>query len=346
MSGLAHRLKGSGKLPDAVKLFRQIVELCPTSAGYVHLAVALADSGLARDALEALDEAMALAPDDPLCGSIRAVILADENRIEDAELAASICLESFSTNPMVVASNLYVGLAKGDTVACLRTLAESPICDNGFFRSRILFKIEKIVQKCEGSLSSEEANNHRSTLNVEDNVRAAGLGDKVSRWLRGKSPKQRAEMAFRRGSRLFESGRNEEAVVLLEEAVSADPDMEKARLYLGCALFEAEEYERACSLLQPLASEDEGMAAFYYGASLCKTGRFAEALEVLDIVAAGQSSFDFQEWLHYFRALALIGTGERAEAIRELVAVSEFSWTFLQERAKDALRMIDEPRVV
>jgi len=339
--GRAQRLHHRGETLAAVEWYRKAASATLDAPVLLHQAVALAELGNERAAAEAIAHAVQLRPDDPPCRAIQAILLADSGDVARAAEAAGAARRMAPGHPIVHAAELYLRLLRGQHEA-LRELAERTVADSLLARARLLLAIEQIILRRETPGQRPEA----TADSVPDAPASKPLPPSPSKriidWLLGRSPRQRAHRALRRGIRCFENGDSPKAVGLLEHAARTDPRLREARRYLGCALFDVEDYARASAVLQPFVDEerDDGLAAFYYGAACCKLHRFDDANAALEAVARGQSSYDFQEWLHYFQGVAFLGVGNVARARREFAVVSDFSWSFLQERAHAALQIL------
>lgn len=346
LTGRGDRLLSKGRTDEAAECFRRAASLAPSAGRLLHLAIAQADAADTQPAVESARQAVHLAPCDAFAHSVLAILFAERGERDKAAVHLEAASAARPGHPMARAATVFIRLLEVPRDA-LSVLAVEPVIDNPFVRARFLAQLEIIARSASNAAAEFSEARSDNAERTQAGSPVVSKAPRASLWARllGRSPRQLARGLARRGLRQFENQKVDNGVDFFRRALVIDPSCSEARLYLGCALFELERYGESVALLKEFVQEKhvDELALFYYGAASCRLGRYEEALAALDRVAAGQREYDFQEWLPYFRGVALLGLGRRAEALAMFRQACDMSWSFLQHRAGEVLVLLEHP---
>ncbi|HUS58691.1 MAG TPA: tetratricopeptide repeat protein [Planctomycetota bacterium] len=308
------------RFPESEALFEQSLSLGLTdSRPSVQYAWALLDQGDAPRAVELLEGAVEMEPENPVPLIMLGLAQSDAGRQAEAcETLRAACGRA-PLNLLAATSLALAHLRAGQPAAANSLLGA--VADNLAVRARLLVELEKPLQ-------------HRNAPPHEDLLPPPSEDAHQPEI----DPKAGGRRCFNQAVKAFHKGKYKTAAALLNAAVSRNFNSDEARLYLAGTELGLGNHEPAAKLLaeMPPNSMLRGPALFYSGLARYLNNEPQAARELLDKAANAGGVHDFDEFIHYYRGLCFLADGNELAARREFEPALDVNCSLLSRRLSAA----------
>jgi len=309
-----------GDRAGAERLFEAALACGVTDARpYVQYAIALIDGGETARAVDLLDNAAEVEPDNPVPQLYLGIALSEAGRQKEAMAELERAVQRAPGNLLARSALSLARMRTGNARDAARELLAQGIADSLDMRTRLLIETERRLSQGAVGLPDQllplQAKDDDPPAEVPANIGGA--------------------RCFKLATRAMQHGRYNNARALLHAAIDRGADSDELRLHLaGVELGVGKHTEAADKLLEiPETSTVRGPALFYAAVARYLAGEPEVALELLDKAEATHSVYEFQEIICYYRGRCLLATGADDRCAREVLANAlDADWTLLPRR--------------
>ena len=310
-----------GDRAGAERLFEAALACGVTDARpYVQYAIALIDGGETARAVDLLDNAAEVEPDNPVPQLYLGIALSEAGRQKEAMAELERAVQRAPANLLARSALSLARMRTGNARDAARELLAQGIADSLDMRIRLLIETERrlggqVAVGLPDQLLPPQAKDDDTPAEVPANIGGA--------------------RCFKLATRAMQHGRYNNARALLHAAIDRGADSDELRLHLaGVELAVGNHTEAADKLLEiPETSTVRGPALFYAAVARYLAGEPETALELLDKAEATRSVYEFQEIICYYRGLCLLATEADDRRAREALASAlDADWTLLPRR--------------